>query len=63
MDSNTALIVGALDHLIRHALTGCTQAAHHAAQLLDVLSERPDVDGETRFLCGRMAESLEAGHV
>ena len=63
MDSNTALFVGALDHLMRHALTGCQQAAHHAAQLLDLLSERPDVDSETRCLCGRMAESLEAGHV
>ena len=63
MDSNTALFVGALDHLMRHALTGCAHAAHHAAQLLDLLSERPDVDSETRCLCGRMAESLEAGHV
>ena len=63
MDSNTALFVGALDHLMRHALTGCKQATHHAAQLLELLSERTDVDSETRCLCGRMAESLEAGHV
>ena len=63
MDSNTALFVGALDHLMRHALTGCKHAAHHAAQLLDVLSECPDVDTETRCLCGRMCERLEAGHV
>lgn len=63
MDSNTALFAGALDHLMRHALTGCEQAAHHAAQLLDVLSERPDVDSETRCLCGRMCRLLETGHV
>ncbi len=63
MDSKTALITGALDHLMRHALTGCGLAAHHAAQLLDVLSERSDVDSETRCLCGRMCELLETGHV
>lgn len=63
MDSKTALFAGALDHLMRHTLTGCGQAAHHAARLLDVLSERSDVDSETRCLCGRMCELLEAGHV
>jgi len=63
MDSNTTLLAGALDHLIRHTLTGCEHAAHHAAQLLDVLSDRPDVDSETRALCGRMCELLETGHV
>jgi hypothetical protein len=63
MDSNTALIAGALDHLMRHTLTGCEHAAHHAAQLLDVLSERTDLDSETRCLCGRMSEHLETGHV
>lgn len=63
MDHNTALFAGALDHLMRHALTGCEQAARHAAQLLDVLSDRPDLDRETRLLCGRMCERLEATHV
>jgi hypothetical protein len=63
MDSKTALIAGALDHLMRHTLTGCEHAAHHAAQLLDVLSERADLDREMRSLCGRMSECLEAGHV
>lgn len=63
MDSNTALITGALDHLMRHTLTGCAHAAHHAAQLLDTLSERADLDSETRCLCGRMCELLETGHV
>lgn len=63
MDSKTALIAGALDHLMRHSLTGCAQAAHHAAQLLDVLSERADLDREMRSLCDRMSERLEADHV
>lgn len=61
MDSNTALFAGALDHLMRHALTGCEQAAHQASRLLDVLSERSDVDSDTRKLCGRMCDKLEAG--
>lgn len=63
MDSNTALLTGALDHLMRHSLTGCQHAAHQAARLLDALSERADVDRETRALCGKMCERLEAGHV
>lgn len=63
MDSNTALYAGALDQLMRHALTGCSHAAHHAAQLLDVLADRPDVDPDTRRLCGSMSALLETGHV
>lgn len=63
MDSNTALYVGALDHLMRHALTGCAHAAHQASRLLDALSDRADVDSETRALCGKMCERLETGHV
>jgi hypothetical protein len=67
MDSNTALYAGALDQLMRHALTGCEHAAHQAARLLDALSERADVDCDTRSLCDRMREKLEAerggGHV
>lgn len=61
MDTNTALLTGALDHLMRHSLTGCEHAAHQATRLLEVLSERSDVDNETRRLCGRMCEKLEAG--
>lgn len=61
MNNNTALITGALDHLMRHTLTGCQQAAHHAAQLLGVLSERPGLDSDTRGLCDRMCEYLENG--
>lgn len=62
MDNPTALYIGALDHLMRHALTGCGHAAHQAARLLDVLAQRPDVDSDTRQLCGRMCERLEVGH-
>jgi hypothetical protein len=63
MDNNTVLIAGALNHLMRHTLTGCKLAAHHAAQLLSVLSERTDLDSETRCLCDRMCEHLETRHV
>lgn len=61
MDSNTALIAGALHQLLRHNLTGCEQAAHQAARLLDVLSEHADLDSDTRSLCVRMCAKLEAG--
>lgn len=61
MDNNTALFAGALDQLMRHSLTGCNKAAHQAARLLDALSEQADVDSDTRKLCGRMCERLEAG--
>jgi hypothetical protein len=60
MDSNTALLTGALDHLMRHALTGCEHAAHQASRLLEQLSERADVDRDTRLLCERMSEKLAA---
>lgn len=63
MDSPTSLLAGALDQLMRHALTGCRQAGHQAARLLDVLAERGDVDPETRRLCGRMCEKLENDRV
>ncbi len=60
MTQHTAtLFVGALDHLIQHSLTGCGHSAHQAAHLLNTLSERQDVDCETRSLCGRMSEKLD----
>ena len=62
MDSNTALFAGALSQLRRHRLTGCVKAAHQAARLLDALSQRADVDDDTRELFGRMSEQLEIGH-
>lgn len=61
MDSSTTLVIGALDQLMRHSLTGCEKAARQAARLLDVLSECADVDSDTRNLCGRMYEKLEGG--
>lgn len=54
------LLAGALDHLMRYHLTGCRLSARHAAHLLDELTEQPDLDGDTRCLCGRMSEALEA---
>lgn len=62
MDQPTALLAGALDQLMRHNLSGCEHAAHQAARLLDALAERPDVDGETRYLCDKMRDRLERGH-
>jgi|GEM_PF-1650034 len=55
------LLAGALDLLMRHSLTGCGQAAHRAASLLERLSVRPDVDSDTRRLCERMGEALAVG--
>jgi hypothetical protein len=55
----TALLTGAFDHLMRHQLTGCTQAAHQAARLLDALAESADVDVITRGLCGQMCDRLQ----
>lgn len=62
-NSHAALLAGALDQLMRHQLSGCEHAAHQAARLLDALAERPEVDRETRYLCGKMCERLESGHV
>lgn len=56
-----SLFAGALDHLIRHSLTGCGQAAHHAAHLLEQLSTQPDVDSDTRCLCEQMSDALALG--
>jgi hypothetical protein len=56
------LFAGALDNLMRHALTGCAHSAHHAAYLLDKLADRFDVDSETKCLCGRMSEALVDSH-
>ena len=61
MDNTATLLAGALDQLMRHSLTGCRQAAHQAARLLEVLSESPEMDQDTRRLCGRMSDSLAAG--
>jgi hypothetical protein len=55
-----SLLAGALNHLVRFQLTGCTHSAHVAAHLLDQIADRSDVDGDTRTLYGRMSAALEA---
>lgn len=55
---NAELYAGALSLLIRHDLTGCTQAARQAAGLLDRLADLPCTDDETRGLCEAMATHL-----
>lgn len=58
-----SLLAGALDHLMRYQLTGCGHSARVAAHLLDQLADQSDVNRDTRCLCGRMSEALEAGEV
>jgi hypothetical protein len=52
------LLAGALDHLMRYRLTGCRRSGRHAAHLQ--LPGQPDPDDDTRCLCGRVSEALEA---
>ena len=52
------LLAGALDHLLRYTLTGCDQSGHHAAYLLDHLSNQAGMGDELRGLCSRMSETL-----
>ena len=54
------LLADALDPLMRYRLTGCLHSDRHAAHLLDRLTGQPDLDDDTRCLCGRMGEALEA---
>lgn len=54
------LLADALDHLMRYRLTGCRHSGRHAAHLLDQLTAQPDLDDDTRCLCGRMGEALKA---
>lgn len=55
-----ALLADAIDHLMRYRLTGCPHSVRHAAHLVDQLTGQPDLDDDTRCLCGRMSEALEA---
>jgi len=55
-----ALLAGALDHLLRYALTGCDYSARHAAYLLDHLAEHPEVRAQLRANCERMSGALAA---
>ncbi len=54
------LLADAFDHLMRFRLTGCQHSGRHATHLLDQLTGQPDLDDDTRCLCGRMSEALEA---
>lgn len=54
------LLADALDHLMRYRLTGCRHSGRHAVRLLDRLTRQPDLDDDTRGLCGRMSAALEA---
>lgn len=49
-----------LSQMLIHAETGCAHAAHHAALLLEQLSEADGVDDDTRCLCERAIDRLQA---
>lgn len=55
---NTELFAGALSQLLRHELTDCRRAGHHAAELLDRLAALPELDAETRQLCEEKSRRL-----
>jgi hypothetical protein len=57
------LFRGALDHLMRHLLTGCAQSAQRAALLLGRIESAASTDAELRDTCERMREQLEDGRV
>lgn len=57
------LAYGALDHLMRHVLTGCAQSARRAALLLERIEAAEATDDEMRANCQRLRERLEDGHV
>ena len=48
---NTELFAATLSQVLRHELTDCRRAGHHAADLLDRLLGLPGLDAETRQLC------------
>ena len=56
--SNHDLTTGALALLLRHDLTGCIQAGHQAAGLLERLAETTALDRTTRELCLLMSDRL-----
>lgn len=59
---HTELWAGALSLLLRHGLTGCTQSALQAADLLGRIAEFPDVDNDTRMLCEQASLRLTDPH-
>ena len=56
--TSSDLWAGALSQLLLHHETGCRHSAHHAAHLLDRLSESEDLDATTRGLCERASARL-----
>lgn len=56
--TQSALLAGALDHLMRYNLTGCRHSARHAAYLLDRLATEPGLMIDLATLCSRMSEML-----
>jgi len=59
-EPSTALLAGALDHLLIFLLRGCELSARRAGLLLDRLADDPAADGELRLACQRMSETLES---
>jgi len=57
------LLSGALDNPIRYALTGCSQAVHRAAMLIDRLGQALETDAEMQDACQRMREYRVDRHV
>lgn len=55
---SSELWAGALSLVLIHEETGCSHSAHHAARLLDQLSETEGVDDATRRLCERASNRL-----
>lgn len=56
--SHHDLTTGVLALLLRHDLTGCLQAGHQAAGLLERLAETGALDRTTRELCLLMSDRL-----
>lgn len=54
----TDLWAGALSLVLIHEETGCGHSAHHAARLLDQLSESEGMDEATRRLLERASQRL-----
>lgn len=52
------LCIGALNLLLRHALTDCARSGVQAADLLERIAEEPGVDRETRTLCAEASARL-----
>lgn len=60
---STTLWAGALSLLLIHQETACPHAARNAARLLERISDAVDLDTETRHLCERASQRLNAKEV